>query len=166
MNRFITNEFVLLKGYETRLILSYKDRIRKMILASIRPHLISKVHTYLHGLKLAPNPVFISVHVRRTDYISWVENMFKGKPVGISYFLHAMSHFSSKFTNPVFLVTSDDLAWCKDNIVMNMTAGKILFPSDHLQTDSEEENVATDLVTLAQANHSSENKQVNPLSLI
>ena len=92
--------------------------------------------------------------------------MFKGKPVGRSYFLHAMSHFISKFSNPVFLVTSDDLAWCRDNLVMNMTAGKILYPSDDLKTDSEEENVATDLVTLAQANHSSENKQVNYLSLI
>jgi galactoside 2-L-fucosyltransferase 1/2 len=135
-------------------------KIRRIFLKFIRKDLVSKVQSYLHGLKLKPNPVFISVHVRRTDYINWIESMFKGKPVDSSYFLHSMSHFIGKFSNPIFLITSDDLPWCRNNLVNNMTAGKILFPSDDLKTDSEEENVAIDLVTLAQANHSSKISQV------
>ena len=147
---------MLLKGYETSLILAHKDRIRNLLLNSIRPNLISKVQAYLHGLQIGPNPVFIGVHVRRTDYLYWVQKMFKGVPVEKSYFLHAMSYFSSKFSNPVFLVISDDLSWCKDNLVATDTAGKIFFPSEKLETESEEENAALDLVTLAMANHSSE----------
>ena len=160
LHRFITKDFVLLRGYDTRLILSHIDIIRHVFLSSLRPDLISKVQTYLHSLNLKPNPVFISVHVRRTDYINWIENMFNGKPVTSSFYLHAMSHFFGKFSNPIFLITSDDLPWCKENLVNNKTAGRILFPSDNLKTDSEEENAAIDLVTLAQANHSSKGGQI------
>ena len=34
-----------------------------------------------------------------------------------TYFTHAMEYFKQKYNRVQFIVTSDDLAWCKDNIL-------------------------------------------------
>lgn len=57
------------------------------------------------------NNVSISIHVRRGDYLG-------GFPVmSQEYYKSAMQYFKNKYRNPVFYVFSNDMEWCKQNIV-------------------------------------------------
>jgi galactoside 2-L-fucosyltransferase 1/2 len=64
----------------------------------------------------APDPVFVGVHIRRGDYLS--EEMHQqGYTVATAkYFDRAMKYFESRFKSIVFVVTSDDIQWCQENI--------------------------------------------------
>ena len=151
----LKNDFLLLYSYQSELVLNNMARIKNLYLNLLRPELVKKVQTYINSLQLNPNSVYISIHVRRTDYIEWIKVRFKGEPVGPSYFLYGMQHYKKKYENAVFLVTSDDLAWCKENLVNNQTADRLFFPRDYFKSNSEDVNVAIDLIVIAQSNHSS-----------
>ncbi|ELU10696.1 hypothetical protein CAPTEDRAFT_99760 [Capitella teleta] len=61
-------------------------------------------------------PQFIGVHVRRGDFLS-EENRKQGYVAATAkYFDRAMRYFESRFKEIVFIVTSDDPAWCQENI--------------------------------------------------
>ncbi|XP_023235997.1 galactoside 2-alpha-L-fucosyltransferase 2-like [Centruroides sculpturatus] len=55
--------------------------------------------------------LFISVHIRRTDYCSWLK-AFRGKEFDKEYILKAMQYFKNKYKNILFLLVSDDRKWC------------------------------------------------------
>ena len=88
-----------------------------------------------------------SVHVRRTDYIQWIESRYKGQQVGPDFFLHSIKDFLSEDPSSVFLVTSDDMDWCRKNIIHD----RVIFPN--LSTSSYDP-VVTDFILMTQANHS------------
>lgn len=56
---------------------------------------------------------YCSVHVRRTDYVTYNTNF---PPVTLDYIHKAMNEQASR-GNERFLVFSDDIEWCKKNIV-------------------------------------------------
>lgn len=57
----------------------------------------------------------VGVHARRTDAIGWIEN-YHGRVADKTYFAKAMDHFRRKYSDAVFVVVSDDMAWCRRNI--------------------------------------------------
>ena len=147
--RFSKKEYVLLKGYVPGLIISNRVRLRSLLLHSIKPSLLATAQAYLHSLQAGTSPVFIGVHVRRTDYLTWVRRMFHGVPVGREYFHHAMDYFSRKLSNPVFVVVTDDLTWCKENL--GNSSNRLHFTQDTLAHTPE-----LDLAVMSQTNHTSE----------
>lgn len=60
---------------------------------------------------------FVGVHVRRTDFKAWLPRVYNRTLVGAEYFLDAMQYFRNKYSYVSFLVTSDDMDWCKNNLI-------------------------------------------------
>lgn len=58
------------------------------------------------------NFTLVGVHVRRGDKV--YNNRGYNLP-DITYFKTAASYFKNKFVHVLFIVTSDDISWCKDN---------------------------------------------------
>ena len=85
---------------------------------------------------------FISLQIRRTDFIKGYENMIN--PITTGYIERAMSLFRNTFSNIKFIVTSDEIGWCKKNL--NRTLGDIYF--------SEQTTPCQDLAILSRCNHS------------
>lgn len=65
-------------------------------------------------LKQIQKHVSVSVHVRRTDYITNKTNMLKF--IGLEYYVNSIRKLKKIVPNPVFYVFSDDIAWCKKNL--------------------------------------------------
>ncbi|KAK7017566.1 hypothetical protein SK128_027598, partial [Halocaridina rubra] len=67
------------------------------------------------------DPVFVSFHIRRTDYRNHAEKHFGAALPEKSYFVRAMRYYRDKFPNrAVFIVASDDTLYVKREIG-NMT---------------------------------------------
>ncbi len=58
----------------------------------------------------------VSVHVRRGDYVN---NYLHGNIANTAYYKNAIGYMKQKLENPVFFIFSDDIDWCKANIVSN-----------------------------------------------
>lgn len=59
----------------------------------------------------------VSIHVRRGDYVSLHSaNKWHGV-CSIWYYESAIQYIKDKIQHPVFFVFSDDIAWCKENII-------------------------------------------------
>lgn len=58
----------------------------------------------------------ISLHVRRNDYLSSVNQNLFGNICTIEYYNKAVSFLKSKVNNPVFYIFSDDISWAEENI--------------------------------------------------
>ena len=82
----------------------------------------------------------VAVHVRRGDYVG---NKYFDV-VGLDYFLRAAEYMKKKLKNPVFFVSSDDVAWVKENMDLSKF-GKVIFV----------ENISpsADMATSAMAKH-------------
>ena len=57
--------------------------------------------------------VFVSVHIRRGDYLN---NVGRFGLCELSYYREAIKYIKSIVDNPKFVFFSDDMAWAKDNI--------------------------------------------------
>lgn len=80
---------------------------------------------------LASNIVAVNsvcLHVRRGDYVT--SSLYSNTigALGLDYYYRAIDAMSQKVRFPVFYVFSDDLKWCKENIVI---------PFDHVFVDEE-----------------------------
>ena len=61
-------------------------------------------------------PVVVGIHVRRGDYLEPYFSNYGYSTADKEYFTKAMQYFTSKYSDVLFLVCSDDIAWCQDNI--------------------------------------------------
>lgn len=52
----------------------------------------------------------VSIHIRRGDYVKI------GKTIGLEYYTKAVALMKNKYSNPIFLVFSDDIEWTKRNL--------------------------------------------------
>lgn len=93
------------------------------------------------------NATYISIHVRRTDYVEYLWQKFKVKPAPVRYYLNAMDYFLNKYKNAIFMVASDNIAWCKYNL--RSDRHRINFISD-----SNGRGPGKDLAVLSACNHS------------
>ena len=74
----------------------------------------------------------ISIHVRRMDYIT-----NKGQAlqfIGLDYYKRSIGKIKLKTTDPIFFVFSDDIAWCKDNLMQLLN--KVYFIDHNKGKDS------------------------------
>ena len=58
----------------------------------------------------------VSIHIRRGDYIGHPE--LDGL-APIKYYENSIKYIKSKVKNPVFLIFSNDIEWCKENLQLN-----------------------------------------------
>lgn len=58
----------------------------------------------------------VSIHVRRTDYVTNSSAKVYHGVCSIQYYKKAMNHVEKKVKKPVYFVFSDDPVWAKDNI--------------------------------------------------
>ena len=59
---------------------------------------------------------YIGVHVRRGDYANKYSAARGYVTASVSYITKALAYFRNKFDNALFIVCSDDIKWCKNNI--------------------------------------------------
>ncbi|XP_075183357.1 galactoside alpha-(1,2)-fucosyltransferase 2-like [Anomaloglossus baeobatrachus] len=89
---------------------------------------------------------FIGVHVRRGDYVKVMPRDRKGVVADKGYMDKAMAYYRNKYSNPLFVVTSNGMPWCKENI--NASFGDV-----HFAGDGKESSPAHDFAVLAHCNH-------------
>ena len=85
---------------------------------------------------------FVTVQIRRSDFVKDYAHLING--ISLNYIANAMRHYHQEFLNPKFIIVSDDISWCKDNL-KNLTYN-IVFSENHSPCE--------DLAILASTNHS------------
>jgi hypothetical protein len=81
----------------------------------------SKIEAIKEGKQL------VAVHVRRGDYVTRDNNIFTQDAIKLcklNYYLKAMSLFENE--NIKFVIFSDDISWCKQNIRTNCVKSSLL----------------------------------------
>lgn len=101
------------------------DKIREKLLVEFSPkakpldknkELYSKIE----------NSNSICISIRRGDFVLNVEFSKKFNVCGIDYFYKSIELMKRKVENPVFILFSDDIEWCKENIKID---GEVLYES-------------------------------------
>lgn len=69
---------------------------------------------YINNIKTDDNDLLVSVHFRRGDYLQ-----FSSLNLTMNYYIEAISNITSRYPNHnlKFLIFSNDIQWCKQNIV-------------------------------------------------
>ncbi len=100
---------------------------------------------YLHDLKRNRNFVtFISVQIRRKDFINQFKHLING--ITEDFINRAMHIYYTTFINPIFVVISDDIKWCRNNLNSSIKLYEIYFSENHTACEH--------LSILASCNHS------------
>jgi galactoside 2-L-fucosyltransferase 1/2 len=83
-----------------------------------RPELKKNVATYINLTTTDRTySKLIGIHVRSPQYKKHLKSFKKSvKMAGGTYFKNAMNYFREKFSNPLFMVVSDDMEWCRRTI--------------------------------------------------
>jgi hypothetical protein len=75
----------------------------------------SKDDNILNMVNLITNSNSVMINVRRTDYL----NTNHHGVMGLEYINNSVNIIKSKVENPKFFIFSDDIDWCKSNIVLD-----------------------------------------------
>ncbi|XP_006898807.1 PREDICTED: galactoside 2-alpha-L-fucosyltransferase 1 [Elephantulus edwardii] len=117
---------------------------------TLHPHLQREAQELLRPLRLgeagARPRTFVGVHVRRGDYLEVMPNRWKGVVGDRAYLQQAMDWFRERHEAPIFVVVSNGMAWCRDNI--DTSRGDVVFAGDGQETSP-----ARDFALLTQCNH-------------
>ncbi|XP_078507086.1 galactoside alpha-(1,2)-fucosyltransferase 2-like [Lissotriton helveticus] len=143
----ISGKYVRLGGYSWSW--TFYHHIRDEILREFTFHdfIKEEANLYLETLKGSrKNVTYIGVHVRRGDYLTTMPIISKGVVADKGYLEKAMKYFRDKYEEPVFVVTSNGMQWCKKNI--NSSRGDVYFSGD-----SNETSPGKDFALLAHCNH-------------
>ncbi|XP_075046949.1 galactoside alpha-(1,2)-fucosyltransferase 2-like [Mixophyes fleayi] len=143
----ISDQYVQLGG--TPCSWTFYHHLREEILRefTIREPLKQQANKYLSNLRGDRKHVtFVGVHVRRGDYVTVMPKKWKGVIADKRYLKTAMDYFRNKYENPLFVVTSNGMDWCKENI--NNSLGDV-----HFAGDGQEHSPARDFSLLAHCNH-------------
>ncbi|XP_033759338.1 galactoside 2-alpha-L-fucosyltransferase 2-like [Pecten maximus] len=114
------------KGYfqSWKYFVSYEEDLRKMF--RFHPHILNEAASILHkalASKLGvfnntgDRPVLVGVHIRRGDMKN--EKIFVDfgyKIADAAYVKTAMTYFRRNYQNIIFIVSSNDVSWAKENI--------------------------------------------------
>ena len=86
-------------------------------LFTVRPFFLNKAKRFLSPFKDASRTV-IGVHVRRGDFVTNLYTRKCGYTFADIHYIHeAMSLYRRRYTNAIFIIISDDMTWCKKNVV-------------------------------------------------
>ncbi|XP_040182830.1 galactoside alpha-(1,2)-fucosyltransferase 2-like [Rana temporaria] len=143
----IEREYIYLGGYPNSF--TFYHHIKDEILREFTFHdfLVEASYAYLNKISSdKKNVTFVGVHVRRGDYVQVMPNIWKGVVADKRYLQNAMDYFRNKYENPLFIVTSNGMDWCENNI--DNSLGDVYFAGDG-QNDSP----ALDFALLVHCNH-------------
>ncbi|XP_034958710.2 galactoside alpha-(1,2)-fucosyltransferase 2-like [Zootoca vivipara] len=145
--KHIKGKYVRLTGYPCSY--TFYHHIRQEILQqfSFHDHIKEEANQYLQELRGQRQEVtYVGVHVRRGDYVYVMSKIWKGVVADRGYLEKAMNYFREKYPNPIFVVTSNGLEWCKENI--DASRGDVYFSGD-----GRESSPGRDFALLAHCNH-------------
>ncbi|XP_069056806.1 galactoside alpha-(1,2)-fucosyltransferase 2-like [Pleurodeles waltl] len=145
--KHIKGENVLLTGYPCSW--TFYHHLRDEILREFTFHdfITEKVNKYLKKVQgHRKNVTYIGIHVRRGDYVHIMPNTWKGVVADKGYLEKAMAYFRETFQEPVFVVASNGMQWCKDNI--DASKGDVFFSGDGIESSP-----GNDFALLAHCNH-------------
>ncbi|XP_015280717.1 PREDICTED: galactoside 2-alpha-L-fucosyltransferase 2, partial [Gekko japonicus] len=145
--RHIQGKYVLLTGYPCSY--TFYHHIRNEILQEFTFHDYIKEEANKYLLQLRgqrKNVTYIGVHVRRGDYVRVMPKIWKGVVADKSYMDKAMNYFREKYHNTIFVIVSNGMAWCKENI--DASRGDVYFAGD-----GQESSPARDFALIAHCNH-------------
>ena len=136
----------MLKWFNSEMVLRNLQDAKEFFRDLLREDIVGVIQDYLRviGSKWKTS-TFVNIHVRRTDYINFVETRYQGHGVDQRFFLYCIDQFLKEDPNSVFIVTSDDIAWCKENIKHD----RVIFPNIISSADP----TVTDFVIMTQTNH-------------
>lgn len=100
----------------------YFDSIKEELKNTIRPKSIPEYPVFLEELNT------VGIHVRRSDYQT---NQRYGV-LSVDYYYKAIKHIKDRVNNPLFIIFSDDIQWCKKNIFDHNI---IYFENENWNTD-------------------------------
>ncbi|XP_069803424.1 galactoside alpha-(1,2)-fucosyltransferase 2-like [Dendropsophus ebraccatus] len=143
----ISGQYVKLFG--TPCSWTFYHHIREEILKEFTFHdsIKDEANSHLKKLKgTKVNVTYVGVHVRRGDYMKVMAKERMGVIAGKSYLQQAMDYFRQKYANPLFVVTSNGMDWCRKNI--DNTLGDVYFVGNGVESSP-----AHDLALLAHCNH-------------
>ncbi|XP_069489772.1 galactoside alpha-(1,2)-fucosyltransferase 2-like [Ambystoma mexicanum] len=143
----ISGKYVFLSGHPCSW--TFFHHLRDEILREFAFHnfISEPANEYLEKLKGSrKNVTYIGVHVRRGDYLKIMLDKWKGTVGDIGYLNKAMGYFRKKYLEPVFVVTSNGMKWCKENI--NNSTGDVFFAGDGIESSP-----GRDLCLLVHCNH-------------
>ncbi|XP_058136522.1 galactoside alpha-(1,2)-fucosyltransferase 1 isoform X2 [Dasypus novemcinctus] len=117
---------------------------------TLHEHLREQAQGLLSQLRLGRSGgrpgTFVGVHVRRGDYLEVMPRRWKGVVGDRAYLQQAMDWFRAQHDAPIFVVTSNGMEWCRENI--DVSQGDVIFAGDGL-----EGSPGKDFALLTQCNH-------------
>ncbi|XP_074056091.1 galactoside alpha-(1,2)-fucosyltransferase 2-like [Macrotis lagotis] len=141
----IDGDYVSLTGFPCSWTFYHhlREEIRREF--TLHDHIRKEAQAYLWGIK-KNQTTFVGVHVRRGDYVYVMPQLWKGVVADKGYLEQAMNQFRARYNDALFVVTSNDMAWCWDNI--DNTKGDVIFAGDGKEGSPEK-----DFALLTQCNH-------------
>uniref|UniRef100_A0A8C8SSN8 L-Fucosyltransferase n=1 Tax=Pelusios castaneus TaxID=367368 RepID=A0A8C8SSN8_9SAUR len=144
---WMSEEYRHIKGYSCSWTIYHHIRQEILQEFSFHDHIKEEANQYLAGLRgPRQNVTYVGIHVRRGDYIRVMPQIWKGVVADKAYLEKAMSYFRAKYQELVFVVTSNEMKWCQENI--NASQGDVYFSGD-----GKESSPGRDFALLAHCNH-------------
>jgi hypothetical protein len=99
---------------------SVKENIRREFI--FKDTLSAEVAEIAKSIRLCNS---VSLHIRRGDYIHFLNNIKLFGETDLSYYARAVSYIASRIENPHFFIFSNDIEWCRENV-------KLQFPMTYI----------------------------------
>ncbi|KAM4015839.1 galactoside alpha-(1,2)-fucosyltransferase 1-like [Anomaloglossus baeobatrachus] len=113
----IIGEYVILSGMVSSWTFYYEMREEVLQEFNFHDFIKDEVNSYLAKIiGSQKNVTYVGVHVRKGDYIQITQREEKAIVDKKQYIQKAMGYFRNKYESPVFVVTGNDMDWCKKNI--------------------------------------------------
>ncbi|KAF3814806.1 galactoside 2-alpha-L-fucosyltransferase 2 [Mirounga leonina] len=146
--RHIPGEYVRLTGYPCSW--TFYHHLRGEILRefTLHDHVREDAQKFLRGLQVNGRQpsTFVGVHVRRGDYVHVMPQVWKGVVADRGYLEQALDWFRARYDSPIFVISSNGMAWCRENI--NASRGDVVFAGNGI-----ENSPSKDFALLTQCNH-------------
>ncbi|XP_020859109.1 galactoside alpha-(1,2)-fucosyltransferase 1 [Phascolarctos cinereus] len=117
---------------------------------SLHRHVHEDAQAFLHWVRHSRGKgrslTFVGVHVRRGDYVELMPKHWRGVVADGSYLEQALAWFRVRYPDAIFVVTSNGMEWCRENI--DPSRGDVVFAGD-----GDEVAPGSDFALLTQCNH-------------
>ncbi|GAB6019085.1 fucosyltransferase 1 (galactoside 2-alpha-L-fucosyltransferase, H blood group) [Chamberlinius hualienensis] len=128
---------------------NFYDHLREKMKKEFTLHseIRDKAQSLLRDIKKTKKSVtFVGVHVRRGDYIYYIEDEYRGVMPTKEFFVNATAYFRNRYSDAVFVIVSNDMGWSKKNIPNDN--GDVFFVGNSNETDP-----INDFAILVNCNH-------------
>ncbi|GAB6032173.1 fucosyltransferase 1 (galactoside 2-alpha-L-fucosyltransferase, H blood group) [Chamberlinius hualienensis] len=133
--RHMEGQFLKVRNYVPSSFSYYdflKDEIKREF--TLRDDHQNKAQNILRNIKGNRSSVtFVGVHVRRGDFEAWMRTSRQGVVGDKVFYEKATQYFRSRYSDAVFVVVSNGMEWCKENIPSRN--GDVVFVGNNNETD-------------------------------